>query len=75
MLEVDEALRAHAAVRGALAHGSRIDTTDRVEGSLDIDLEAPILAEAGIDFAAYARLAEVLKNHLPETPQTALPNG
>lgn len=35
----------------------------------------PILAEAGIDFAAYARLAEVLKNHLPETPQTALPNG
>lgn len=42
---------------------------------IEVNALAPILAEAGIDFTAYARLVEVLKNHLPETPKTALSNG
>ena len=86
VLPLGEALDAKT-ILGILMDGKKRDTlinngkllAGAFEGSwlgrIEVNALAPILADAGIDFTAYAHLVEVLKNHLPETPKTSLLNG
>ena len=86
VLPLGEALDAKT-ILGILLDGKKRDTlidngkllAGAFEGSwlgrIEVNDLAPILAEAGIDFTAYAHLVEVLKKHLPEEPKTQLPNG
>ena len=86
VLPIGEALDAKT-ILGILMDGKKRDTlidngkllAGAFEGSwlgrIEVNDLAPILAEAGIDFTAYAHLVEVLKKHLPEEPKTQLPNG
>ncbi len=86
VLPLGEALDAKT-ILGILMDGKKRDTlidngkllAGAFEGSwlgrIEVNDLAPILAEAGIDFTAYAHLVDVLKKHLPEEPKTQLPNG
>jgi hypothetical protein len=86
VLPLGEALDAKT-ILGILMDGKKRDTlidngkllAGAFEGSwlgrIEVNALAPILAEAGIDFTAYAHLVEVLKKHLPEEAKTQLPNG
>ncbi|MCC6460788.1 MAG: hypothetical protein IT260_09990 [Saprospiraceae bacterium] len=86
VLPLGEALDAKT-ILGILLDGKKRDTlidngkllAGAFEGSwlgrIEVNALAPILAEAGIDFTAYAHFVEVLKKHLPEEPKTQLPNG
>lgn len=86
VLPLGEALDAKT-ILGILMDGKKRDTlidngkllAGAFEGSwlgrIEVNALTPILAEAGIDFTAYAHLVEVLKKHLPEEPKTQLPNG